>query len=174
MPDMSLSSGNVIGNKRVLSHSGATGGAGTQKLRWRISTGPTHAVRSSDESYLTTSPSSSQKEPKKKQDAGQAREPRHPPVARPPKNVASIPNEQQIADGKNFAEMFLPSALPNNDKDTISMLQKKLVGAVGMLEDYQRKINMLNNLVRQRDEDVRQRVVRAIKEEVNGVFERFR
>src|SRR5436190_13356234 len=118
MPDMSLSSGIVTGNKRVLSHSGATGGAGTQKLRWRISTGPTHAVRSSaDESYLTTSPSSSQKEPKKKQDAGQVREPREPrqpPMARPPRNIANVSNDQQIA---NFAEMLLPSTLPNNDKD---------------------------------------------------------
>lgn len=191
LPVMSLSSGNITGNKRVLSHSGATGGAGTQ-LRWRISTGPVHAVKSSaDESYLTTSPSSSQKDQsKKKQEPVQTLPPgqtvldlRQPPMApqpsiRPPRNFANtnIPNEQQqqqFTDGKNYAEMLLPSVLPSNDKETITMLQKNLVSAIGMLEDSQRKIKMLNDLVRQREDDVRQRVVRALKTEVNTVIEKF-
>jgi hypothetical protein len=189
LPVMSLSSGNITGNKRVLSHSGATGGAGTQ-LRWRISTGPVHAVKSSaDESYLTTSPSYSQKDQsKKKQEPVQTLPPgqtvldlRQPQMApqpnvRPPRNFANtnIPNEQQqFTDGKNYAEMLLPSVLPSNDKETITMLQKNLVSAIGMLEDSQRKIKMLNDLVRQREDDVRQRVVRALKNEVNTVIEKF-
>ncbi|RIA84079.1 hypothetical protein C1645_431900 [Glomus cerebriforme] len=176
LPIMSLSSGNITGSKRVLSHSGTTGGAGTQKLRWRITTGPAHSVKSSaDESYLTTSPSSSQKDSsKKKQDAGQVRDLKQPPqqMTRPSRNVTNIPIEQQF-DGKNFAEMLLPSHLPNNDKETISILQKNLISAIGMLEDNQRKINMLNDIVRQREDDVRQRVVRALKNEVNTVIEKF-
>ncbi|UZO28047.1 uncharacterized protein OCT59_021590 [Rhizophagus irregularis] len=108
---------------------------------------------------------------------------RQPPMApqpsiRPPRNFANtnIPNEQQqqqFTDGKNYAEMLLPSVLPSNDKETITMLQKNLVSAIGMLEDSQRKIKMLNDLVRQREDDVRQRVVRALKTEVNTVIEKF-
>ncbi|EXX56439.1 hypothetical protein RhiirA5_404425 [Rhizophagus irregularis] len=146
LPVMSLSSGNITGNKR-------------------------------DQS-------------KKKQEPVQTLPPgqtvldlRQPPMApqpsiRPPRNFANtnIPNEQQqqqFTDGKNYAEMLLPSVLPSNDKETITMLQKNLVSAIGMLEDSQRKIKMLNDLVRQREDDVRQRVVRALKTEVNTVIEKF-
>ncbi|CAG8699953.1 14357_t:CDS:2 [Rhizophagus irregularis] len=156
LPVMSLSSGNITGNKRVLSHSGATGGAGTQ-LRWRISTGPVHAVKSSaDESYLTTSPSSSQKDQSKKK-----QEP-----------VQTLPPGQTVLDLRQ-PPMAPQPILPSNDKETITMLQKNLVSAIGMLEDSQRKIKMLNDLVRQREDDVRQRVVRALKTEVNTVIEKF-
>jgi hypothetical protein len=168
LPIMSHSSGNVTGSKGVLSHHGTTGGAG--KLRWRISTGPSHTVKSSDESYLTTSPSSSQKDSsKKKQDASQVRQ---SPMIRPSRNVPNEQLLQQQFPNQNFAEMFMPR-IGSNDKETINILQKYLVTAVGMLEDNQRKINELNHLVRQRDEDVRQRVVRALKSEVNSVIDRF-
>ncbi|CAG8535647.1 9736_t:CDS:2 [Funneliformis mosseae] len=197
LPDMNLSSGNDAGIKRVLSHSGATSGAGTQKLRWRsISVGggpvPTGFKSSAAaQSYLTTSsnvPSSSQKEQKKKQDAGQSVN--APTMARQiswtnsggsipampsGNNIANIPNEQQQSTGdQNFANMFLPTSIPSNDDgETIKVLQEKLVRAVGMLEDSQRKIKMYENLVRKRDEDVRQRVIQEIKNDVNGVFERW-
>ncbi|CAI2171103.1 2631_t:CDS:2 [Funneliformis geosporum] len=169
LPDMNLSSGNDAGIKRVLSHSGATSGAVTQKLRWRsisVGGGP---------------------EQKKKQDAGQAVN--APTMARQnswtnsggsnpampsANNVANIPNEQLSTGEQNFAEMFFPTSTHSSDDvETIKVLQEKLVRAVGMLEDSQRKIKMLENLVRKRDEDVRQRVIQEIKDEVNGVFEQW-
>jgi len=101
------------------------------------------------------------------------------PIIRPTRTFANtnIPNEQQqqqqFTDGKNYAEMLLPTNLPSNDKETINMLRKNLISAVGMLEDSQRNIKMLNDIVRQREDDVRQRVVRALKSEVNAVIEKF-
>ncbi|CAG8537076.1 15925_t:CDS:2 [Dentiscutata heterogama] len=76
--------------------------------------------------------------------------------------------------GFSFSELLLPPTTVSSDpKETISLFQERLVKAVGMLEDSQRKIDMLENVVRQREDEVRKRVVRRIKDDVAGVLQRY-
>ncbi|KAF0501128.1 ars binding protein abp2 [Gigaspora margarita] len=76
--------------------------------------------------------------------------------------------------GFSFSELLLPPNTVSSDpKETINLFQERLVKAVGMLEDSQRKIEMLENVVRQREDEVRKRVVRRIKDDIAAVFQRY-
>ncbi|CAG8705901.1 10855_t:CDS:2, partial [Acaulospora colombiana] len=57
-------------------------------------------------------------------------------------------------DSGSYAEMLIPPTNVSNDPNVmINLLQEKLVKAVGMLEENQREISMLKNVVRQREEE---------------------
>ncbi|CAG8476484.1 975_t:CDS:2 [Scutellospora calospora] len=89
----------------------------------------------------------------------------------PQNNLNSQDNNN---NGFSYSELLLPpTTLTNDPKETIIMLQEKLVKAVGMLEDNQRKIDMLENVVRQREDEVRKRVARGLKKEVITLFQSY-
>ncbi|CAH1763493.1 11545_t:CDS:2, partial [Entrophospora sp. SA101] len=70
-------------------------------------------------------------------------------------NSAAGSNDTTTAitsSSSSFAELLFP---PNDPNETISVFQKRLVKAVGMLEDKERQIDMLKDLIRQRDEEMR-------------------
>ncbi|CAG8594946.1 4561_t:CDS:2 [Acaulospora morrowiae] len=169
MPDIKLnhnSSGVTgdAGNFRMVSSPGATGSPGTQ-LRWRsisVGGGPTSAQASD----MSTPQSFLRKQ------SGDASASGHfdSALGGGPGSEVSKDNSN---DGFSYAELLIP---PNNVSDpnvTINMLQQRLVKAVGMLEDKQRKIDLLENVVRQREEEVRKRAARGLKEEVINFLQRW-
>ncbi|RIB28558.1 ARS binding protein 2-domain-containing protein [Gigaspora rosea] len=96
-----------------------------------------------------------------------------------PSQNNSLPNgntggQDNSNPGFSFSELLLPPNTVSSDpKETINLFQERLVKAVGMLEDSQRKIEMLENVVRQREDEVRKRVVRRIKDDIAAVFQRY-
>ncbi|KAF0427631.1 hypothetical protein F8M41_005996 [Gigaspora margarita] len=84
----------------------------------------------------------------------------------------NLGNQDNSNNGFLYSELLLPPTT-SDPKETINLLQEKLVKAVGMLEDNQRKIDMLENVVRQREDEVRKRVVRGLKEDVITLFQRY-
>ncbi|CAG8487858.1 8808_t:CDS:2 [Scutellospora calospora] len=83
-------------------------------------------------------------------------------------------NTQDNNSGFSYSELLLPPTTVSSDpKETISLFQERLVKAVGMLEDSQRKIEMLENVVRQREDEVRKRVARRLREDVVSLFQRY-
>ncbi|CAG8729163.1 8264_t:CDS:2 [Dentiscutata erythropus] len=84
----------------------------------------------------------------------------------------NLGSQDNSNNGFLYSELLLPPTT-SDPKETINLLQEKLVKAVGMLEDNQRKIDMLENVVRQREDEVRKRVVRGLKEDVITLFQRY-
>ncbi|CAG8542913.1 5375_t:CDS:10 [Diversispora eburnea] len=89
------------------------------------------------------------------------------PSSVPASDLTNINMNNKDADNFSFSELLLPpTKVPSDPNDTIKILQQRLVKAVGMLEDSQRKIDMYENVVRQREEEIRKRVARGFKDEI--------
>ncbi|CAG8647342.1 20192_t:CDS:2 [Cetraspora pellucida] len=174
--EMKLHNSGDTSHFRVVS----SGGPGTQ-IRWRsISVGggpiPTQSGDNSDPSSLGfDSFRLSNKRSQQKQDRSQS------PNANwswSSQNNNLSNNNLGAQDNNNpgfsYSELLLPPNTVSSDpKETINLYQERLVKAVGMLEDSQRKIEMLENVVRQREDEVRKRVVRRLKDDVASVFQRY-
>ncbi|CAJ0868959.1 6238_t:CDS:2 [Entrophospora sp. SA101] len=88
-------------------------------------------------------------------------------------NSAAGSNDTTTAitsSSSSFAELLFP---PNDPNETISVFQKRLVKAVGMLEDKERQIDMLKDLIRQRDEEMRSRIVKGMKNDIMDLFQKW-
>ncbi|CAG8477454.1 15059_t:CDS:2 [Cetraspora pellucida] len=196
------SSGGDTSNFRVISNSGTSGNTATQ-LRWRsISVGggpissqsgeisPSQSILPTTSSTSPTHKGNSTSRRKQSLDAsvmgfdtfriskkrGQQKQerPQSPTSSNWPWSSQNIHGGQDNSNnGFPYSELLLPPTTTSDPKETIILLQEKLVKAVGMLEDNQRKIDMLENVVRQREDEVRKRVVRGLKEEVITLFQRY-
>ena len=71
----------------------------------------------------------------------------------------------------SYSELLLPPA-GGDAKELVMVFQERLVRAVTMLEDRQKRIDMLENVVRQREDEVR-RVVRRTKDEFDELLKRW-
>ncbi|CAG8596385.1 10651_t:CDS:2, partial [Paraglomus occultum] len=71
----------------------------------------------------------------------------------------------------SYSELLLPPA-SGDAKELVIVFQERLVRAVTLLEDRQKRIDMLENVVRQREDEVR-RVVRRMKDEFVELLKRW-
>ncbi|CAG8768304.1 19887_t:CDS:2, partial [Racocetra fulgida] len=175
------SSGGDTSNFRVISNSGTSANPATQ-LRWRsISVGggpissqsgeisPSQSILPATSSTSPTHKGNSTSRRKQSLDASamgfdsfrlskkRAQQKQERPQS--PTNSNWSWSSQNILGGQDnsnipfpYSELLLPPTT-SDPKETIILLQEKLVKAVGMLEDNQRKIDMLENVVRQREDE---------------------